>query len=315
MGDRLRRLGAVLVRACYKASMLCLVIFSTLLLTFVIRGTPDNVLFSPGAYLKILLACYLVALFSVLVLTYRELEHAAVRIDEALIGNTFGGFGKPDKLFCEGMNEYVRDHPRAALECFLAVQEYELTDKETGVLSFYIGRCYQLLDCASNAAGCYETAVRNGFPRHFAKLFQARSYSECGDYERSYEAFLDLLEHDPPPEFYFLYTDIGYLFIKQKKPEEAITWFQRSIDKRQNFAFALSGMAIANLQLGNFKEAREYRYQALINRLKDPRQFRNYYEETKQLMLEEHPEWAEQTGKPAEEQPAAPQPGDENREG
>ena len=314
MGDRLRRLGAVLVRASYKAAMLCLVIFTTLLLTFVFRGTPDNVLFSPGAYLKILAACYLVALFAVLLMTYRELERAAVRVDEELIGNTFGGFSKADKLFCEGMNEYVRDHPRAALEHFLAVQDYELDENETGVLSFYIGRCYQLLDCPANAANCYETAIRNGFTRHFAKLFQARSYSECGDYDRSYDAFLDLLRHDPPPEFYFLYTDIGYLFIKQKKPEEAIDWFQKSIEKRQNFAFALSGMAIANLQLGNFKEAQDYRYKALMNRLKDPRQFRSYYEETKQLMLEEHPEWAEQA-QTAAKKPAAPAPEAEKREG
>ena len=294
MGDRLRRLGKRLLNILFKAALPALIIYAVLLISFVVRGTPHNVEFGPSMYLKILLICYLIALFTALVLENKEIQRAAVRVDEELIGNTFGGFSKADKLFCSGMDDYMRDNAHAALEQFLEVQHYELTDQETGVLSFYIGRCYQLLDCPSNAVPFYETAIRNGFPRHFAKLVQARSYSESGDFDRSFEAFQDLLEHDPPPEFYFLYTDIGYLFIKQKKPEQAIEWFERSIEKKQNYAFALSGMAIANLQLGNFAAAKDYRYKALMNRLKNPRQFRNYYDETKALMLEEHPEWAEQ---------------------
>ncbi len=294
MGDRLRRLGAVLLRAAMKAAFPGVIAFSILLVSFSVRGTPENSILTPGTYLRLLAGCYLLMLVTVLIRSYKDVQRAALRVDEELIGNTFGGFGKPDRLFCSGMNEYVRDHPRAALEYFLEVQEYELTEKETGVLSFYIGRCYQLLDCSSNAVSFYESAIRNGFPAHFAKLFQARSYSECGDFDRSYDVFCDLLEHNPPPEFYFLYTDIGYLFIKQRKPDRAIEWFRKSIEKKQNYAFALSGMAIANLQLGDFTAAKDYRYKALMNRLKDPRQFRAYYEETKTLMLEEHPEWAEQ---------------------
>lgn len=294
MGDRLRRLRTRLLSIAAKAAMPGLLIYAVLLLAFAVRGVPRQIELNPENYLKLLLACYLTALFTALVLNYRELQKAAVRIDEELIGETFGGFSKADKLFCAGLDDYMRDRPRQALEQFLSVQEYELNEKETGVLSFYIGRCYQILGCPSNAVTFYETAIKNGFPRHFAKLFQARSYSECGDFDRSYDAFCDLLEHNPPPEFYFLYTDIGYLFIKQRKPDEAIEWFTRSIEKKQNYAFALSGMAIANLQRGDFAAAKDYRYKALMNRLKEPRQFRNYYDETKALMLDEHPEWAAQ---------------------
>ena len=294
MGDRLRRLTARLLNIAFKAAMPGLIIYSGLLISLVARGVPKRINISPSVHLILVLTSYLTALFATLILEYREVQRAAVRVDEELIGETFRGFGKPDKLFCAGMDSYMRDEPRKALEQFLAVQDYDLTEQETGVLSFYIGRCYQILSCPSNAAPYYETAIRNGFPRHFAKLFQARCYSECGDFERSFTAFQDLLDHDPPPEFYFLYTDIGYLFLRQRKPEEAVEWFQRSIRERKNYAFALSGMAIASLQLGDFAAAKDYRYKALLNRLKEPSQFRSYYDETKALMLDEHPEWAEQ---------------------
>jgi hypothetical protein len=55
-------------------------------------------------------------------------------------------------------------------------------------------------------------------------------------------------------------------------------------------------MAIASLQKGDFPAAQDYHYKALINRLEDPTSFRKYYEETKNLMLEQHPEWSPKTG-------------------
>ena len=62
-------------------------------------------------------------------------------------------------------------------------------------------------------------------------------------------------------------------------------------------------MAIASLQKGDFKAAQDFHYKALVNRLDNPSQFRRYYEDTKRLMLEEHPEWNEKTGAaPAETQ-------------
>ena len=189
-----------------------------------------------------------------------------------------------------------------------------MTEEEQAVLSFYIGRCYQLLGCPSNAVPFYEKACRGGFPQEYAKLFQARSYADGGDYDRSYEVFCDLLEHNPPKDFYFLYTDIGFLFIRQRKPDEAIKWFTEAMDRHQNYAFALSGMAIASLQKGDFTAARDYRYKALINQLKDPSAFRSYFDETKSLMLEEHPEWAEtaaETAPPPEEQTQQQSPPEE----
>lgn len=303
MGGRIRKYIRQLLRIAVVSGFPGIIIFVILLASFVLRGTPHNVEFSPAVYLRLLGLCYASAFIATSVLEYRSLIHAATKADAHLIGKAFGGFRKQDKLFCDAMDLYAKDRIREALELYLQVQDYPLSDAETGVLSFYIGRCYQLLSCPSNAIPFYEKALNNGFSEPFAQLFKARSYADGGNFDESYRLFCDILEHDPPKEFYFLYTDIGFLYIRQKQPEQAEKWFQKSIAEMKNYAFALSGMAIASLQKGDFKAAQDFHYKALVNRLDNPSQFRRYYEDTKRLMLEEHPEWNEKTGAaPAESQ-------------
>lgn len=291
MGDRLRRLSRQFLKILFQAALPGIIIYGMLLGSFVLRGTPHDVEFSPLIYLRLLLVCYATALVAATILEFYNLRGAILRTDGMLIGNHFGSFSKRDRLFCDALEFYAKDSYRSALDLLLQVQEYPMNAEEEGVLSFYIGRCYQGLSCPSNAIGYYEKARENGFSRPYSMLFAARSHAECGNFNAAYQLFTDLLEHDPPKDFYFLYTDIGYLFIRQKKPDEAAKWFERSIAERQNFAFALSGMAIVSLQRGEFKAANDYHYKALVNHLKDPSSFRRYFEETKRLMLNEHPEW------------------------
>ena len=297
MGDRLRKYTRQLIRIAFRAALPALIIFGILLGSFVLRGTPHNIDFPPLVYLRLLITCYATAFITTCVLEYRALVHAASRPDEHLIGKNFSGFRAVDKRFCEGMELFAANHTRQALDIFLEVQsDYTLTAEETGVLSFYLGRCYQILHCPSNAVTYYRKARDNGFSAPFSMLFEARSCAEGGDFETGFALFQTLIDSDPPTEFYFLYTDVGYLFLKQKKPDLAIEWFQKSIAEQKNYAFALSGMAIASLQKGDFPAAQDYHYKALINRLEDPTSFRKYYEETKNLMLEQHPEWSPKTG-------------------
>ena len=296
MGSMLRRYTAQLGKTAMAAAFPALVIYAVIVAFFGISGTPHGKEMLPVNYVELLLLIYAASFIASCVLARQSLINAATRPDHDLIGDAFGGLRKQDKLFSDAMDAYIKERPRTALERFLAVREFELTDKELGVLSFYIGRCYQMLHCPSNAVGCYETAREKGFSEHYAKLFEARSLAEGGDYTRSFRLFNELLDNNPPDDFYFLYTDIGFLFIRQKLPEQAAEWFEKSIEKQQNYAFALSGMAIASLQKGDFAAAQDYHYKALVNHLDEPAAFRKYYEETRRLMLEMHPEWSEKTG-------------------
>ena len=296
MGNWLRKYVKQLGKLAMKAAFPALVIYMVIIGSFSVNGTPRGAELPPLYYLRVLLLIWGAAFIAACVIEHQSLIQAATRMDADLIGNAFGGFRKQDRLFAAGLELYAKERARAALEQFHAAKDYDLTDQEQGVLAFYIGRCYQMLRCPSNAVGYYETALEKGFSAHYAKLFEARSYAEGGDYERSFRLFNELLENDPPEDFYFLYTDIGFLFIRQKKPDAAVEWFEKSIEKRQNYAFALSGMAIASLQKGDFPAAQDYHYKALMNHLDEPASFRKYYEETRRLMLEMHPDWSEKTG-------------------
>ena len=296
MGSMLRKYTAQLGRVAVTAAFPALVIFAVIAGIFAFRGTPNGADLPPAYYLRLLLLIYAAAFIANCFLSRQSLINAATRPDHALIGDAFGGLRRQDKLFSDGLDAYTKERARTALEYFLAVRDFELSDRELGVLSFYIGRCYQMLHCPSNAIGYFETAREKGFSEHYAKLFEARSFADGGDYTRSFELFSELLDNDPPDDFYFLYTDIGFLFIRQKQPDAAVKWFEKSIEKKQNYAFALSGMAIASLQKGDFPAAQDYHYKALVNHLDEPAAFRKYYEETRRLMLEMHPDWSEKTG-------------------
>ena len=296
MGNMLRKYTAQLRRAAVAAAFPAMVIFTVIIAIFGISGTPRGKEMVPLNYVELILLIYAASFVATCILARQSLINAATRPDHDLIGKVFDGVRKQDKLFSDGMDAYAKERARTALEYFHAVREFELTDEEIGVLSFYMGRCYQMLRCPSNAIGYYETAREKGFSEPYAKLFEARSCAEGGDYTRSFELFNELLDNNPPDDFYFLYTDIGFLFIRQKRPDEAVEWFEKSIEKKQNYAFALSGMAIASLQKGDFAAAQDYHYKALVNHLDEPAAFRKYYEETKRLMLEMHPDWSEKTG-------------------
>lgn len=296
MGSLLRRYSAQLGKTAVAAAFPALVILAVIVGIFVFHGAPEGEILTPVYFLRLLLLVYAASFIATCVRMRQSLVNAATRPDHDLIGDAFSGLRKQDRLFSDAMDAYTKERARTALEHFLAVREFDLTDRELGVLSFYIGRCYQMLHCPSNAVGYYKTAREKGFSEHYAKLFEARSLAEGGDYTRSFQLFNELLENNPPEDFYFLYTDIGFLFIRQKQPDEAEEWFEKSIEKKQNYAFALSGMAIASLQKGDFAAAQDYHYKALVNHLDEPAAFRKYYEETRRLMLDMHPEWSEKTG-------------------
>ena len=255
LGDRFRRILRVLLKTAFQSALPGIIIYIILLLSFVLRGTPHDVSFAPRTYLTLILTCYLTAFCGTCFLELREFGRAAVRTDSRLIGKHFSGLRKKDRLFCDALELLKSKKVRSALELLLQVRDASLSAGERGVCSFYIAQCYQMLSCHSNALSYYDTALENGFSRPHALLYQARCYAESGDFDRSYALFQELLQSDPPKEFFFLYTDIGFLYLRQCQPEQAEEWFRRSIAEHLNYAFALSGMAIAALQRGDFAAA------------------------------------------------------------
>lgn len=291
MGDRLRKQGRRLLAAAYDAALPALLMYLTMLLSLIARGTS----FAEGVPLRFfaasLVVCYLTA-YPITLVTHNRHYADPARVDEALIGNAFGGFSKRDRLFCRGLEAYSKAKARLALEIFQTVyREFTLDRTEQGVCEFYIGRCYQLLRCPSNAVGYYKDALEHGFSEAEAMIFLARSYCDNGDFDESYAVYQTLLEKELPQTMQFVCTDMGFLYLKQYQPETAVKWFQDAMKRSESYPFALGGMAIALLQLGKFRKARTMATLAVTNRMPDAAYFRQYFSEVEQTVLHEHPEW------------------------
>lgn len=242
-------------------------------------------------YLIGFLVIYLIALVLTAALRRHRIMRAFSRLDAALVGNAFGGFSKRDRLFSRAMQRCADNDYQTALEQFLAVADFEMTPEETGVLAFYTGRCYQLLDEPQTAAYHFRRALENGFSRAHALLFEARSCERAGDYDRAFTLFIQLLELPAPEDFDFLYADIGFVFIRQNEPKQAAEWFRKSIEKGQCYAYSLSGMAMAALLSGHYRRALQFRVQALLNQVENPEQFKVMFDTTRDALKEQHPGW------------------------
>ncbi len=290
MGDKLRRLLSQLLATATHAALPALCLDAVLLVIVSRRGGTH----AAGFYLGMLLLFFVLCLAAAAAIEYQAFLRAFSRIDAELIGDAFSGFAKKDRLFCRGMRECADGDPGTALEHFLQAADFDLTPAETGVCAFYIGRCYQLTDAPANAAYHFQRARENGFSAPHAMLFEARSCVSAGDFDRAYTLYMALLEKlgdEIPPDFQYIYTDLGFLYLRQNDPRHAAEWLRKSIDANMNYAFALSGMAVAALQSGRTEQALEFRARAVMSHVSDPEGFRRYFRDVWHETALLHPEW------------------------
>lgn len=117
-------------------------------------------------------------------------------------------------------------------------------------------------------------------------LFQARSMTDSGAYEAARTVYDRLLELELP-EFSCIRTDVGMLYLRQHDGAKALQWFEDSIAKGENVAFAYGGCALACLLLRQPEQSQQYYEQAVTNRMADLEGFREYYAELQDAV--EHP--------------------------
>lgn len=293
MVDRFARLIRQLLAAALLASPPAVVINLGGLMLFASKGLPARVRegheasFLLAMFLLIYAVCFAVVCF----ILRRQLVHAFSRIDSELVGDNFGGFGRRDRLFCHAMQECAVGEVRQALEHFLAVQDYEMNEEETGVLAFYIGRCYQLLKTPSNAAYHFQRARERGFSRPHALMFEAKCCEQSGDYDRAFSLYEELLDGELPHDFEHVYADIGFLFVRQERPREAAHWFRQSLKKGMAVPYALSGMSIAALLAGQYQQAQSLRMRALLSGVEAPDDYKAVYDRTLAECKAQHPDW------------------------
>lgn len=211
------------------------------------------------------------------------------RFDDDLIGNAFTGINRRSAMFEKGLELFHSSGFRSALEVFtdLGRNEAGLSHEETAVNEFYRGRCYHILGAYPNAVICYEKAQEKGFYIPELPIFIARCYAENGYTEKAQALFESLIRDD------YQYSsrircEIGDMYLRLNDGRLALKWFEEAIQRRESYANALGGAAIAQTLLRNLKEGEELYRQALLNNIENSINFTRYYKEVQAAVMLEH---------------------------
>ena len=210
------------------------------------------------------------------------------RYDDELIGKAFTGLNRKSLLFEKGLERFAQKEFRVALEIFtdLEDEKYHKTQQEYGVISFYRGRCYDILQAYPNALMCYEKAAENNFYYDGLPLLIARANFENGETQRAVDMYQKLLDSERENRYErIVRTSLGHIYLKTGDSETALKWFQDAINRHENYAEALAGAAIAQVNLHNFEEGDKLYRLALINNIENSENFTNYYKEIQAAAL------------------------------
>ena len=208
------------------------------------------------------------------------------RYDEDIIGNAFTGMNRKSSLFELAMEMFHQKYFGDALEMFTKIEDdsFRKTKEEEGVLSFYKARCYDFMGWNPNAVNCYENAEKMGFNIPELPIFLARCYAENGNTSKALEVFTSLMDTDKKYSDH-MRVEIGRMYIKLNDGKTALKWFDEAIARRECYANALGGAAIAHTLLRHFDKGEEFYRRAMLNNIDDPCGYTGYYKEVQAAVL------------------------------
>ncbi len=203
-------------------------------------------------------------------------EYDAARLGSFDKGLVYGHFsGKEATLLREAVIDMHLADLSCALDKLKELEERELSDDKRSVLSFYMGRCYQLMGYPSNGAKYFQDALDLGLRLNDVYLLTARCLTQNGRFDDAIGYYNVLLEKDCG--FDFIRTDMGITYLKKGDGEKALEEFDRSIEEGKNYAFALGGCSLAYLQMKDIEKSREYYRKALNCNMDDVDGFKIFY--------------------------------------
>lgn len=208
------------------------------------------------------------------------------RYDEDIIGGAFTGLDKKSRIFEAGVHTFHSGDFRGALDIFTELDASDLprSREEQAIVSFYRGRCYQIMGIYPNAIINYDKAEENGFTLAEMPVFRARCLAESGDTKRAVDILLKLVDSDHQYSSRAR-LEIGNIYLKLNDGETALKWYNEAIERRESYASALGGAAIAYNLLKDFDKASEYFRLAMLNNIEDPHGFTNYFEEVQAAVM------------------------------
>ena len=208
------------------------------------------------------------------------------RYDEDIIGGAFTGINRSSARFEDGLLTFHSGDFRGALDIFTDMDtgSYKMTREEQGVLSFFRGRCYQIMGLYPNALLCYNKAEENGFQLDELPLFVSRCCSETGDTAGAVAELEKILDTDHKYSGRARY-EIGMIYVRLDDAETALKWFDEAIERREAYADALGGAAVAHTMLRRIDKGEECFRLALLNNIENEEEFMSYFKKIQAAVI------------------------------
>ena len=265
------------------------IVFYLLAMFLIIFGNGGERLTFTDAVVLLVVFQAVFTLLSVIILLARN--HKSIhKFDSAIIGDNFIGMSKKSRTFRNGVEMFHSGEFREALEVFTDLEEpvWSLNETEQGIVSFYRGRCYNIMGCYPNAIICYEKALEEGFTLPEMPVFIARCHAENGSTDRAVELMTELIDSKKAYSERARY-EIGMIYLKLNDGENALKWFDEAIRLRESYPEALGGAAIAHTILHHLQEGETFYRKALLNNIENSIGFTRYYKEVQAaVVLETH---------------------------
>lgn len=287
---RSKRVLRCVLRALPKAAMWTTPVLAIILILVSIHyGTLNSVNIFFTDVIELMSIIFLIAwlvFFAIEILKYSA--NAYHRYDEDIIGEAFTGIDKKSTVFELALDVFAANKFKHALEMFIEIGNgrFNLSNKEKGVLAFYCGRCYQIMGFYPNALYQYEQAESYNVIPDIMPLFIARCHAETGNTTKAFELYTKYRGSEYKFKSY-VDTEIGQMYLRQNKIENALKWYLKAVNKHENYAEALGGAAVAYTILHKFDKGEECYRAALLNHINDSENFTSYYKEIQAAALME----------------------------
>jgi tetratricopeptide (TPR) repeat protein len=131
-------------------------------------------------------------------------------------------------------------------------KEEELTRKKTALDHFDRATLYYYRGNYELASSEIDKAIEIDKTAEYLNL-KGLVLTELGKYEDSKNAYVAALELEP--EFSELHNNLGLLFLKMKKLDEAVVSFEESVKKNVNNALAYINLGKALIELERYDDA------------------------------------------------------------
>jgi tetratricopeptide (TPR) repeat protein len=195
--------------------------------------------------------------------------------DRLIIGNTFNTLSKTSRLFHKGVRALHSGDCNTALDYFNEIDDASIKEPWRAVLSYFLGRGYQLMGYPTNAAKHFERAIELNINCDDIYILAGRCYTNTGCFNEAMGIYNSLLEKNTDIDY--ILTDMGLTCLKSGDAKKALEYFEQSINDGKNYAFALGGCSLVYLQEKNIDKSMEYFKRALVNNMEDIDGFKNYY--------------------------------------